>query len=128
MNQQEVLPWGEEIPPAALRYFSPCALWTRLVGSDDCDALSIIRNEVFVAFCDYLDLYLEMMNDVKNNSDGKDSESESDEVLLVEACTQGHRDYLDYRMTNDPARPMLKRLYGDEYTEDVISNVLFRMI
>ena len=114
MNQQEVLPWGEEIPPAALRYFSPCALWTRLVGSDDCDALSIIRNEVFVAFCDYLDLYLEMMNDIKKNNahvdshdnseSDSESESERDKVqLLAEECTQGHRDYLDYRMTNDPA-------------------------
>eukprot|EP00554_Chaetoceros_debilis_P004100 CAMPEP_0194090544 /NCGR_PEP_ID=MMETSP0149-20130528/39497_1 /TAXON_ID=122233 /ORGANISM="Chaetoceros debilis, Strain MM31A-1" /LENGTH=321 /DNA_ID=CAMNT_0038774835 /DNA_START=224 /DNA_END=1189 /DNA_ORIENTATION=- len=126
--EQEVLPWGGDIPPAASRFFSPYALWTRLSGSDDCDALSIIQKEVFAAFCDYLDLYLEMMNEVKNDGGGNGNGSKSDEVLLVEACTQGHKDYLDYRMTNDPARPMLKRLYGDEYTEDVISNVLFQMI
>ncbi len=78
---------------------------------DDCDALSIIQNEVFAAVCDYLDLYLEMMNDVKNNAhvdshDDSDSESEKDEdemLLLVEECTQGHRDYLDCSITNDPA-------------------------
>jgi phycoerythrobilin:ferredoxin oxidoreductase len=37
-------------------------------------------------------------------------------------------DYLNYRKANDPARPMLTRLYGEEYTEKAISEVLFEMI
>ena len=37
----------------------------------------------------------------------------------------GQLEYLEYRRTNDPARPMLQRLYGNEWAESVIGDVLF---
>jgi hypothetical protein len=33
--------------------------------------------------------------------------------------------YLQYRLENDPARPMLRALYGEEWSEEVLTTVLF---
>jgi phycoerythrobilin:ferredoxin oxidoreductase len=43
-------------------------------------------------------------------------------------AVQGQTDYLNYRRDNDPARPMLKSLYGEEWTEKLIGEILFRDI
>ena len=118
LNQSEVLPWGGDIPPQAKRFFSPYALWTRLQGEG---ALCTLQNEVFDAFCDYFDLYLEIMQSCQSSISSVSS-IESNEIK------EGHIDYLNYRRDNDPARPMLKRLYGEDYTEEVITNILFKMI
>ncbi len=135
VNQKEILPFGGEIPQPASRFFSPYALWTRL-KSDDMDnrALQIIHNEIFCAFCEYFDLYLELLVDVQkdlqdSNGEGKINETQLDnDEISFEDIKQGHCDYLSYRQQNDPARPMLTRLYGNQWTEEVISEILFKMI
>jgi phycoerythrobilin:ferredoxin oxidoreductase len=44
----------------------------------------------------------------------------------VEASKEHHQDeYLEYRLENDPARPMLRSLYGPEWTERVLADILF---
>ena len=118
-NQQNLLPFGGEIPPQAKRFFSPYALWTRIQDDDNKsrDALSIIQTEVFKAYCEYFDLYLEMMTDLAVQKSSLDVEYD---------VKQGHVDYLNYRRDFDPARPMLTRLYGEDYAEEVISDVLFK--
>lgn len=122
LSQRDVLPWGGDLPPQAQRFFSPFALWTRVVDppknvENDRDSQSVIQREVFDAFCAYFDLYLEMMLAVDRTK--------------LEPCgevRQGHVDYVLYRRKNDPARPMLTRLYGEEYAESVIHDVLFEML
>ena len=37
----------------------------------------------------------------------------------------GQKNYLNYRRDNDPARPMLSSLFGKEFTESLIKEVLF---
>ena len=37
----------------------------------------------------------------------------------------GQNSYLKYRRDNDPARPMLSSLFGKEFTESLIEEVLF---
>ena len=154
-NQQDanniILPFGGEIPKQAARFFSPYALWTRLKSSDDDyndgdnkrdNALCIIENQVYDAFCEYFDLYIDLLLDVQNDLekvmiDSNDSgdgdrffttnirnENVEDESIVC----QGHYDYLAYRRENDPARPMLTRLYGNEWAEQMISDVLFKDI
>jgi phycoerythrobilin:ferredoxin oxidoreductase len=105
------LPWGGDIPEPAQRYFSPYAIWTRLKGP-----LDVIEDNVFPAFCDYVDLYFEYASSVCA-SDGDATEE-----------NEGQASYLNYRRTNDPARPMLQRLYGEEWTERLIETVLFKDI
>ena len=38
---------------------------------------------------------------------------------------KGQNIYLEYRKNKDPARPMLKSLFGEEYAELLINNFLF---
>lgn len=119
-----LLPWGGDIPPQAMRFFSPYALWTRL---GDENAMETVNTVVWEAFQEYTDLYLELMRAVQD-------EVNAGKLRVV--APRGHReienqvwkgqmDYLEYRRTNDPARPMLQRLFGNEWSERVISEVLF---
>jgi len=133
-NQPDILPWGGDVPPNAQRFFSPYVVWTRLQGSK---GLNIIKKEIYAAFCDYFDLYLELMTEVQRDlDDGQDwgcfeKEDLTNHQKSSEDCgvvLQGHRDYLNYRQANDPARPMLTRLFGKEWTEQAISEFLFEMI
>jgi hypothetical protein len=103
---QDEFEWGGAMPPEASKFFSPFALWTRLSGED---AVDVIQNQVFDAFCESLDLYLQMLHDY-NAPD----------------CENNHQEeYLQYRLKNDPARPMLQSLYGPDWTEEVLTKVLF---
>lgn len=120
-----MLPWGGDIPPQATRFFSPYALWTRL--SDD-EAIQKVDDAVWAAFQEYLDLYLNLMRCVQEDISAGDLEIIEDNSTEGEGGNpvyQGQVDYLEYRRANDPARPMLQRLYGDDWTERVISSVLF---
>jgi phycoerythrobilin:ferredoxin oxidoreductase len=154
LSKQNVLPWGGDIPAPADRFFSPFALWTRLSSKnknndddDDDDGddanmepVYIIEHDIYHAFCAYFDLYLELLLDVQNEilqkattmkgeeSIHENEEDDYDTKINAEKLREGHRDYLAYRSGNDPARPMLTRLYGDEWTEEVIANTLFKMI
>lgn len=106
------LPDGGPIPEEAQPYFSPGFLWTRLPLGDEGDEL--IKTVVRPAFQEYLDLYLELAAEAKPVSDKR-----RDSLLA------GQRRYTDYRAEKDPARGMLTRFYGSEWTEAYIHTVLF---
>ena len=44
---------------------------------------------------------------------------------LQKELINGQNHYLKYRRDNDPARPMLWSLFGKEFTESLIEEVLF---
>jgi phycoerythrobilin:ferredoxin oxidoreductase len=117
------LPWGGDIPSQAKRFFSPYALWSRL--TDD-DAIDIVNTSVWSAFQEYFDLYLEFMRAVQKDVSLQEKiTSATDKVGKTNQARDGQIDYLEYRRLNDPARPMLQRLYGESWTERVIAEVLF---
>ena len=119
-TSETLLPWGGDIPPQALRWFSPYALWTRL---GDENAMQTVSTTVWDVYREYVDLYFELMDAVqKDLDDGKlevAPEEENNPVL------SGQREYLEYRRINDPARPMLQKLYGKDWAEELIDEVLF---
>ncbi len=106
------LPPGGKIPENAQEYFSPSFLWTRLPLEIDSEI--IIEKYIYPAFCDYLNLYLDLVKDAEMVSLSRS------EILL-----SGQTKYLRYRSENDPARGMLKRFYGNDWTESYIQDVLF---
>ena len=106
------LPDGGPIPEEAQPYFSPGFLWTRLPLGEEGDEL--IATVVRPAFQEYLKLYLELASEAQPVSDNR-----RDSLLA------GQRRYTDYRAEKDPARGMLTRFYGSEWTEDYIHTVLF---
>jgi Ferredoxin-dependent bilin reductase len=107
---EDTFEWGGDLPEAAAKYFSPFCLWTRLNGPK---GVYQVQTQVMKAFEEHLDMYLEMMASPQVSTSSSDQE----------ISNQG--EYLDYRLANDPARPMLKSLYGPEWTERLLTEVLF---
>jgi len=103
--------WGGDLPEEVAQYFSPFGLWTRLTGSP---SIYQIQTLVMEAFQDHLNLYLDMIHD--DNETGRDADINGE---------NNQEKYLNYRRANDPARPMLKSLYGPEWTEQVLNELLF---
>ena len=114
--------WGGDFPEAVQKYVSKYALWTRLqnlpdsVGEDEMETMSpsldAIQGDLLVAFRAHLDAYLELL------------ESYADKMETV--VGENHQpSYLDYRRNNDPAKPMLNSLYGADWTQSLLDNVLF---
>jgi phycoerythrobilin:ferredoxin oxidoreductase len=52
-------------------------------------------------------------------------ESKEVNIELQKELINGQNNYLKYRRENDPARPMLSSLFGEEFTESLIKEVLF---
>jgi hypothetical protein len=110
----KAFPWGGDFPEPVQKYVSKNALWTRLT-SDDADAevldpISIIQNDVWDVFTAHLDLYLDLLQ----NSNAQDIQG-----------VNGQSGYLEYRRSTDPAKPMLNALYGAEWTDKLLDQVLF---
>ena len=106
------LPDGGPIPEEAQPYFSPAFLWTRIPLGNDGDAL--IERVIRPAFEDYLQLYLDLVTDAKPVDDER-----------AARLLSGQKRYTAYRAEKDPARGMLTRFYGSEWTEAYIHDVLF---
>ena len=106
------LPGGGPIPEEAEPYFSPAFLWTRLpLGKEGDELIDRVVNQ---AFKDYLSLYLELVE-----------EAEPVEQARSTQLLAGQKRYTSYRAEKDPARGMLTRFYGSEWTEAYIHDVLF---
>ena len=109
---QALLPFGGPIPKEAEPFFSPGFLWTRLPLNKESDC--IIAEVIRPAFREYLYLYIKLINQssiVSNN--------------LSQQLLEGQKAYINYRSTKDPARAMLTRFYGKDWTEEYINKVLF---
>lgn len=107
-----LLPEGGPIPAEAEPYFSPAFLWTRLPLGEDSDKL--IKNVIFKAFAEYLDLYIQLVREAPRVAEDRST------FLLA-----GQKRYTSYRAEKDPARGMLGRFHGAEWTEAYIHEVLF---
>ena len=103
------LEWGGDFPEEAQQFFSPAFLWTRPQETE------VVQTQVFNAFCDYLQAYLNFVEQAKEITDSK----QLDNIL------QAQKRYLNYRAAKDPARGMFTRLYGTEWTEEYIHGFLF---
>ncbi|CAB9530400.1 Phycoerythrobilin:ferredoxin oxidoreductase [Seminavis robusta] len=117
---QPQFPWGGDMPEQVQQYVSDRALWTRLVsGSSNDDEgeptpIHKIQTQLWDAFQEHLEVYLDLLL-AESANDNEDDGGDDD--------PQGP--YIQYRLENDPARPMLKSLYGEEWTERVLHEVLF---
>ena len=103
------LEWGGDFPEEAQQFFSPAFLWTRPQETE------VVQTQVFNAFCDYLQAYLNFVEQAEEITDSK----QLDNIL------QAQKRYLNYRAAKDPARGMFTRLYGTEWTEEYIHGFLF---
>lgn len=110
-----VLPSGGDLPEAARSFFSPSFLFTRLDAG--VEGTATVRTSVRQAYRDYLALYLETLKEAAGASIA--------DAERAAAVRKGHAAYATYRAENDPARGMLARMFGAEWTERLIHEVLF---
>ena len=108
-KHQAHLEWGGDFPEEASPFFSPAFLWTRPQETE------VVQTQVFEAFCDYLQAYLDFVEQAEEVTDHQ----QLDDIL------QAQKRYLNYRAEKDPARGMFTRLYGEEWTEEYIHGFLF---
>ena len=106
---QKDLPWGGDFPEEAQAFFSPAFLWTRPADTAD------VETHVFQAFQDYLNAYIGFVEQAKPVTDPN----------RLEAIKQAQLSYARYRAEKDPARGMLTRFYGPDWTEEYIHGFLF---
>ena len=106
------LPLAEKMSVDVARFFSPGVIWSKLPKEERSDFL--IANQLYNSFKEYLTLYLEIL-----------FESKKANINLQKELVNGQKNYLKYRRDNDPARPMLSSLFGKEFTESLIQEVLF---
>ena len=106
------LPVAAKMSPDVARFFSPGLIWSKLPKEESSDYL--ISNQIYSSFKEYLKLYLKILFESK----------EVNEKLQKELIS-GQNNYLKYRRDKDPARPMLSSLFGKEFTESLIKEVLF---
>ena len=106
---EQDLPWGGDFPQEAQQYFSPAFLWTRPSETE------VVQNKVYEAFCAYLDAYISFVEQAEAIT----------EQPQLSAIFQAQKSYSNYRAEKDPARGMLTRLYGAEWTEEYIHGFLF---
>ena len=109
---QSKLPLGGEIPSEARQYFSPAFLWSRIPLGEEGDQL--ISNIIKPAFREYLNCFVDLVRDANMIS-----KERSCQIL------NGQKKYMQYRAEKDPARGMLKRFFGEPWTESYINNILF---
>jgi len=111
-NNADCLPWGGDVPSEVKRFMSMYALWTRLPPQD---TFELVHTKVFEAFKDYFHLYIELCEETIK----QDLSHHNHDFTAI------HQEYITYRKENDPARPMLRRLYGEEWSEMLLEKVLF---
>lgn len=111
-RHREALPGGGPVPPEAAPFFSSCFLFARF-PRDVAD--SEVRAAVLPAYEDYLRHYLQLVASAKP----------LDYAETRASVRQAQLEYQHYRADKDPARGMLTSLFGAEFTERLIHEVLF---
>jgi len=109
------VPVASKMSKQIAQFFSPGVIWSKLSKGEISE--NLINNNLYLTFQKYLDLYLNIL-----------FRAEEVDLEVQKELINGQIHYLEYRKSKDPARPMLKVLFGENFTESLIHHLLFRMI
>ena len=109
------VPIAAKMSEQLAQFFSPGVIWSKLPKEEISE--NLIKNNLFSIFQKYLDLYLNIL-----------FRAEEVDLKLQKEIINGQIHYLEYRKSKDPARPMLKVLFGETFTESLINNFLFKIL
>ena len=112
-NFYHQFPFNQEMSQEFSKFFSPALIWMKLPKQSESDYL--ISNQLFDVFKEYLNLYFDVLYKTKK----------VDEDLKSE-IVKGQNFYLRFRKDKDPARPMLNTLFGADFTETLLNDILFK--
>ena len=109
------VPMAAKMSDQIAQFFSPGVIWSKLPKEEKSE--NLINNNLYPTFQKYLDLYLNILFG-----------AEEVDLKFQKELINGQIQYLEYRKCKDPARPMLKVLFGETFTESLINNLLFKVI
>ena len=109
------VPMAAKMSSQIAEFFSPGVIWSKLPKDDTSE--NLININLYQTFQKYLDLYLNIL-----------FRAEEVDLEVQKELINGQMHYLEYRKFKDPARPMLKILFGETFTESLINNLLFKII
>ena len=109
------VPMAAKMSEKIEKFFSPAVIWSKLPKEEKSE--KFINNDLYYTFQKYLDLYLIIL------FRAKEVDLEVQKELII-----GQSNYLEFRKSNDPARPMLQVLFGETFTDSLINNFLFKII
>mmetsp|Transcript_33122 Transcript_33122/g.69703 ORF Transcript_33122/g.69703 Transcript_33122/m.69703 type:complete len:343 (-) Transcript_33122:245-1273(-) len=112
LRHRELLPEGGPVSEGAKEFFSPNFIFTRFPLNT---STAELRDLLLPAYEDYFRAYMRLLEDAKPLCD----------PFMLEKVLRAQMQYAKYRSEKDPARGMLTRLFGSEYTEGLIDEVLF---
>ena len=108
------VPMAAKMSEQISEFFSPAVIWSKLPKEEISDEM--INNYLYPTFQKYFDLYLKILFRAKEV-----------DFAVQKDLMNGQFNYLEYRKSKDPARPMLKILFGETFTESLINNLLFKI-
>ena len=109
------VPMAAKMSEQIAQFFSPGVIWSKLPKDETSE--NLINNNLYQTFQKYVDLYLNVL-----------FKAEEVDLEVQKELINGQIHYLEYRKSKDPARPMLKVLFGETFTESLINNFLFKII
>ncbi len=109
------VPMAPQMSEQIAAFFSPGVIWSKLPKEELSE--NLIINNLYPTFQKYLNLYLNILFRAKEV-----------DLEVQKELINGQSHYLEYRKSKDPARPMLKVLFGETFTESLINNLLFKII
>ena len=111
----QTVPMAAKMSEQISQFFSPGVIWSKLPKEEISE--NLINNNLYPTFQKYLDLYLNIL-----------FRAEEVDLKVQKELINGQIQYLEYRKSKDPARPMLKVLFGETFTESLINNFLFKIL
>ena len=112
-NFYKYYPFKYEMNEEFSRFFSPGLICMKLPKQNDSNYL--ISNQLFDVFKKYINLYFDVL--YKNKKTNEDLNLE---------IIKGQKFYLNFRKEKDPAKPMLNKLFGSDFTESLLNDILFK--
>ena len=112
-NFYQQFPFQQNISKEFSQFFSPALIWMKLPKKNDSDYL--ISNQLFDVFKEYLNLYFDFLYETTIVNEDLKSE-----------IIKGQKFYLKFRKDKDPAKPMLNTLFGPDFTETLLNDILFK--
>jgi len=112
-NFYHQFPFNQEMSQEFSKFFSPASILIKLSKQAESDYL--ISNHLFDVFREYCNLYFDLLYTTKKVDDNLKSE-----------IAKGQNFYLRFRKDKDPARPMLYNLFGSDFTETLLTDILFK--
>ena len=128
VNNNPSIPWGGRLRTSVTPFVSngPPLLWTRFQNSTKDEAAQFMKTNLFHMMVEHLEIYLQHVSSGNNSIE---------DFKNINSLKQRRKDIIDYQNAymdfwryNEPERSTLRGLYGEEWSENLLRDILFPSI